>query len=247
MRLGSEGLKVRAGWAPREKPLDHGCGCFSEAKRQLRLQRRAGEGAARGWGAGALRWQLGPVQRNPGGGKATRCQAGDGRVSSGKGVRARPLPPAPLRVSRPLSPHPHPTASLGRGLPPRPPRFPFFCGDHSILSRPGEGCHVCRGPVTSCHSQTLRGLTSPGWPGPSRLSPDAHTPAPRPHSRSRWHACMPSHADSHTPRALTRPPSHTPAGSERGALARPGREQPEDKRPSQDRPAGKGPRASPEG
>lgn len=180
------------------------------------------------------------MQRSPGGGKATRCQAGDGRVSSGKGVRARPLPPAPLRVSRPLSPHPHPTAPLGRGLPPRPPRFPFFCGDHSILSRPGEGGHVCRGPVTSCHSQTLRGLTSPGWPGPSRLSPDAHTPAPRPHSRSRWHACMPSHADSHTPRALTRPPSHTPAGSECGALARPGREQPEDKRPSQDRPRAKG-------
>lgn len=241
MRLGSKGLKVRAGWAPREKPLDHGCGCFSEAKRQLRLQRRAGEGAARGWGAGALRWQLGPVQRSPGGGKATRCQAGDGRVSSGKGVRARPLPPAPLRVSRPLSPHPDPTAPLGRGLPPRPPRFPFFCGDHSILSRPGEGCHVCRGPVTSCRSQTLRGLTSPGWPGPSRLSPDAHTPAPRPHSRSRWHACMPSHADSHTPSLAhsrwlrTRCPRSPRPGAARGQTAQPGQA------------VGKGPRASPEG
>lgn len=137
--------------------------------------------------------------------------------------------------------HPHPTASLGRGLPPRPPRFPFFCGDHSILSRPEEGCHVCQGPVTSCHSQTLRGLTSPGWPGPSRLSPDAHTPAPRPHSRSRWHACMPLQADSHTPSLAhscwlrTRCPCSPQPGAARGQTAQPGQA------------AGKGPRASPEG
>lgn len=126
----------------------------------------------------------------------------------------------------------------------------FFCGDHSILSRNREACHVHRrGLVTSCHSPTLQGAVSwLAWPqrreAAGSLEQDAHTHTPSPqHSRSphttRRHVLAPTHTT--LPRlllvALCPVPlmTHTEEQQEENLLL------------NQERLAGKGPRASLQG
>lgn len=110
-----------------------------------------------------------------------------------------------LNSSHPSKPpglsHPHPPrASLSHCLPPLPPRFPFFWGDHSF--------HTRQGPVASCHSHILQGLRSPGWSGPRRgaassleQGPHTHTP----HQHAHLHT-----AHRHTHSHLTLLSSHAP-------------------------------------
>lgn len=137
-----------------------------------------GKARSRGWGPGAPGWQLGPMQRNPGGKKAVRGQAdiGASQFQVGtygthppvhpRGREAKPRPPSSVSwsISEVSSPCKHPSPW---SPPPhsRPISHPTLAATASLRSLPGSRCSMettasCPGPGGLLHVPRVSDLLS---------------------------------------------------------------------------------------